>query len=523
LHTFQDEMAALSEMHPNNLDDDTNMVNELRDMCDINDSQMEYNEKRVFPCCYTWMSMYIEYVQEADLEYSHVQDSTTTCTYNHFRTTFQARYPTIGFLSKDSNVFKCTQCSALRTKLTGATKAGDKILIQAHIKRHTHEFRRARNTYATTIQRCVLNFKYFKELSIVIDGMDQNKCLFPRLRNRFDLGQEQQIKFHLIGALVHGLGFKGHLFNGKKWTRCSSDTNITVLVRTIHWAMKATGQTRLPRMLYLQLDNCVKENKCNEFYSFLWYLVDIGASDEIIVSYCLVGHTHIDIDQAFSRISSRLRAGHITLSEFVAAMQDAYTYLGKKAEVERVEHVAHWGHAVKDHLVDAINGIQQPLQFRIHRVESEDFDSKTGKKKMKTVISFKSHCEKATWKGELKLVDENIPRPWAEEGSPVLTVVDVAGIKDAPGHEIMTRFETHIAQHVNPDKVEDARREWQSFADSEDLWAADLCPICSTLRGEVRYVSDTQKRRKLRQGDSNTSRRRGKKNTIHKKRKLLHT
>ncbi len=249
--------------------------------------------------------------------------------------------------------------------------------------------------------------------------------------------------------------------------------------------MKATGQTRLPRTLYLQLDNCVKENKCNEFYSFLWYLVDIGASDKIIVIYCLVGHTHIDIDQAFSRISSRLRAGHITRSEFVAAMQDAYTYLGKKAEVERAEHVAHWGHAVKDHLVDAINGIQQPLQFRIHRVESEDLDPKTGKKQMKTVISFKSHCEKATWKGELKLVDENIPIPWAEEGSPVLTVVDVAGIKDAPGHAIMTRFETHIAQHVNPDKVEYARTECPAFADPHDQMTRELSPTSNNTIGQT--------------------------------------
>jgi hypothetical protein len=485
MNEFQDRLAAVCEIRPNNLAEDADFVTELRDATEISNSQMDYNEKRVFPCCYSWVSLYNEYLNENALNYAHIQDETGTFSYNHFRTTFKSRYPNIVFLSKDSTAFKCKICSALRTMLNGAIRQGDRLRIEGHIKTHTHNFRRAREHYANTIHRCILNFKVFKELSVVIDGMDQNKCLFPRLTNRYDLPQDAQIKFHLIGALVHGLGFQGHLFQSKKWTRCASDTNITVLVRTIYWSMKATGQTKLPDILHLQLDNCVKENKCNEFYAFLYYLVYIGAFKEIYASYCVVGHTHIDIDQVFSRLSCRLRKGHVTFTEFMAAMQDSYTYMGRKAEIERVEHVAHWGHAVHPHFVDVLNGITEPLLFKIHRADPDEAAS--------TQISYKSHCEKLEWKGNLELLSAHTPMPWATEGNndECLQCFDVTGIPDASGDEIMTRFNQHIKPNIDVNRLPDVRREWQSWADSEDAWALRLCAECSERRRQLRSVSTT--------------------------------
>jgi hypothetical protein len=246
--------------------------------------------------------------------------------------------------------------------------------------------------------------------------------------------------------------------------------------------MRTTGQTKLPEILHLQLDNCVKENKCNEFFSFLYYLVYIGAFKEIYVNYCVVGHTHIDIDQVFSRLSVRLRKGHLTLTEFMAAMQESYTYLGRKAEVERVEHVAHWGNAIKGNIVDSINGITEPLMFRFKRKSEEDGS--------KTIISFKHHCQKAHWKGELDLVSSTVPLPWATvSNNTTLKCYDVAGIRDATGDEIMARFDKSIAPNVDPNRVADVRREWQAFADSEESWAKELCPECTKFRTSVRYVS----------------------------------
>jgi hypothetical protein len=216
--------------------------------------------------------------------------------------------------------------------------------------------------------------------------------------------------------------------------------------------------------------------------SFLYYLVYIGAFKEIYVNYCVVGHTHIDIDQVFSRLSGRLRRGHLTLTEFMAAMQDSYTYLGRKAEIERLEHVAHWGHAINDYTIDKLNGITEPLCFRFQR-ETDDITSPV-------TVSYKAHCEKKSWKGNLCLVAEDAPLPWQTVGcTNILGVLDVTGIRDGTGDEIMSRFENKIIPHVPEDRHTDVRSEWQSFADSEAKWAEDLCAECSRHRSAVRIVS----------------------------------
>jgi len=228
-------------------------------------------------------------------------------------------------------------------------------------------------------------------LSIVIDGMDQKKTWWPRLKSRFGLEREDQIKFHLIGSIVHGVGFLGQLFNSSKWSRASSNMTITTLARTLVW-LQTHKAKRLPPVLHLQLDNCVKENKCNDFYAFLCYLVQTKVFDEVYVSYCVVGHTHLDIDQVFSRLSNALKHGHLTLSEFMRNMSNAYTYMGNKAEIHRCESVCNWGKAIAPHITDAIHGITSPLMFRIKR------------KGPTVIISYKAHCEKPVWKGRLHVL-----------------------------------------------------------------------------------------------------------------------
>ena len=58
--------------------------------------------------------------------------------------------------------------------------------------------------------------------------------------------------------------------------------------------------------LYLQMDNC-SENKNKILFGFLTDLVGRAVFYEIHVGFLMVGHTHEDIDQYFSVISSWLR------------------------------------------------------------------------------------------------------------------------------------------------------------------------------------------------------------------------
>lgn len=59
-------------------------------------------------------------------------------------------------------------------------------------------------------------------------------------------------------------------------------------------------------VLYLQMDNC-SENKNSTVFSFLSHLVEQNVFTEVYVGFLMVGHTHEDIDQFFSTISSWLK------------------------------------------------------------------------------------------------------------------------------------------------------------------------------------------------------------------------
>ena len=64
--------------------------------------------------------------------------------------------------------------------------------------------------------------------------------------------------------------------------------------------LKAIHQGNWPRTLYLQVDNCWRENKNITMILFLGLLIQRKWFDEVFM-YCLpVGHIHEDIDQMFS-------------------------------------------------------------------------------------------------------------------------------------------------------------------------------------------------------------------------------
>ena len=62
----------------------------------------------------------------------------------------------------------------------------------------------------------------------------------------------------------------------------------------------------LPRNLYLQLNNCAKDNKNQFIMVFISMLTLYGVFKKIKVGFLLVGHTHEDIDAYFSHLSKTL-------------------------------------------------------------------------------------------------------------------------------------------------------------------------------------------------------------------------
>ena len=135
--------------------------------------------------------------------------------------------------------------------------------------------RQERKRYYSNRQAAIENQSEY--LSIIIDGMDQNKTNLPHLiRIPKSCQNLWCLHTHLTGCLVHGFGTFGY-FDYLQW---SHDTNFTLtcLLLTL---VKLCEEKPLPMKLLLQMDNCVRENKNKYVFGFLAYLVQMKIFVEV--------------------------------------------------------------------------------------------------------------------------------------------------------------------------------------------------------------------------------------------------
>lgn len=109
--------------------------------------------------------------------------------------------------------------------------------------------------------------------------MDQNKTNIPHFVRLTKSAQNLwTLRTHLSGVLVHGKGNFGY-FDFLQWPH-DCNLTITCLLLTL---MKIASKSSLPPHLYLQMDNCVRENKNKYVMAFLSLLVEIEIFSEVNV------------------------------------------------------------------------------------------------------------------------------------------------------------------------------------------------------------------------------------------------
>ena len=97
--------------------------------------------------------------------------------------------------------------------------------------------------------------------------MDQNKTNVPHFpAPPKNVAGNLQLYVHILGIIVHGKGVEVFTEEGKRWPH---DTNLTLnaLIKTLE-KHKTTQE-----VLYLQMDNCSRENKNKWVLYFCYYLV----------------------------------------------------------------------------------------------------------------------------------------------------------------------------------------------------------------------------------------------------------
>ena len=112
-------------------------------------------------------------------------------------------------------------------------------------------------------------------LSVILDGMDQNKTSIPHFAQPRKINQ---LKLHLTGAILHAHGIYGYFDYGQFNADCNNV--LTVLINIL------LMQDYLPDILYVQLDNCFRENK-NRYDVIIQYL---RYTKDIYLCYTLYNH-----------------------------------------------------------------------------------------------------------------------------------------------------------------------------------------------------------------------------------------
>lgn len=225
---------------------------------------------------------------------------------------------------------KCDHCVDLLEKIRTAENEAATTAFKQAQDEHRAYITKCREAYAARVK--LAEDQPSKYLSIISDAMDNNKTNIPHWRSFYSKDRtDLSLKTRLLGVLVHHKRFDAY------WTlpryEHSSNLTITALLKTFENVLKDDGF--LPPILFLQLDNCGKENKCNNFFAFLGQLIELKVFQEIHVNFLPVGHTHSDIDQKYSVISFKLsQADAYTIQQLKDLVADLFT---KKLKVDQYE------------------------------------------------------------------------------------------------------------------------------------------------------------------------------------------
>ena len=257
------------------------------------------------------------------------------CCPSYFNAVWAEHFPDIR-LRKHCRFTKCTFCVYHRTIIESMKSSSLAYTVAKEAMRRHYRWahQRERGLYMEKRSQAKLNPAKF--LSIAIDGTDKFPNGFPHFKETTKGTDGERLNLHVICVMVHGLPPRVYL----GWESLKSDPNLVceVLTRTLLTEQERRGT--LPDTLYLQTDNCIRENKNTYLGTYLEWLAERKVFKHIFGSFLPVGHTHFDCDQLASRISECIKHRDITSIE---QLVELITYCYKPAPiVEFIDDVLDW-------------------------------------------------------------------------------------------------------------------------------------------------------------------------------------
>lgn len=283
---------------------------------------------------------------------------------------------------QETRFTKCGTCERLRAALAEAIRRG---LPTDDIKKektaHNDFVALERREYMRKAELAMLRPSQY--LSFVIDGADQSAYTLPHFVTKTKDSRGNGLKVHLIGVLQHLSINKLSLYTMTE----NHKTGANHIVECVHrFINDAAREGEIPRTVFLQLDNCIRENKNHYLLSYLEALVKWDVFDCVEVGFLPIGHTHCDIDQAFSSTGERLRYHDaITLSDLQHQVSLCYN---EKTTVSSLKQIINWSGLCDETRCN--NHIDQITQYRYFRFTRSNESTQDGI--ISTVCHVRSSC-----------------------------------------------------------------------------------------------------------------------------------
>ncbi|XP_071500356.1 uncharacterized protein [Diadema antillarum] len=311
-------------------------------------------ERIHLPSCLTRATMYN--LMREELE-EHGEE---VCSKAHFLRIWRKEMSHVS-IPKVNRFSKCDVCTQLKQSIERANEKEERQALHQQREEHLTQQKTERLKYYKHAQKAR---KYpEKYISIIIDGMDQKSTSIPRFyRMSKSLSAAWRLPSHITGTIVHGRG--QHMFVDTKEYPHDSNLTSTILLQVLH-----RYATTLPDTLYLQMDNCGRENKNQCILGLCALLVELDVFKKVKLCFLMKGHTHEDIDQLFSRISTHTSKHNIpTLSSLLSHIPKSYSKPNTTAErIHNIFNIRDW---LQTH-INRPSHHSHPHQFKITKVKGK--------------------------------------------------------------------------------------------------------------------------------------------------------
>ena len=408
-----------------------------------------------------------------------VADVTHPCHKSYFLQTMRQMFPEIR-VRKHCKFAKCDFCQKWKgilrdQKSSAALRAEAKERFAEHV---TWAHVRERGFYHSKQQEAVNNPAHF--LSVALDGTDQMPNGFPHFGQKIKGdGTGKRLKMHTQIAMVHGRP-------AMVFVACediAGDPNLTIeCLNRIFKREEEQREYGLPETLYLQLDNCFRENKNTYVFVYLVWLIERAVFKEIFVSFLPVGHTHFDADQLASRISVAIKNIDVTtILQYLNLLKSCYT--SKQGEQVDVSMI----HDVLDHrtLFNPSRDKTFPVSTSrclpirgigtktIGEPQDEWFKGPSGElhwrmrldTNQEVMVQSKHTVDDPSWSAAQYVWNPKASRPDNREGFGRTSGLEVGDLRIAKSKRMKTTRATEVTKALDKIKSRLSDDEWQQVTD----------------------------------------------------------